>query len=369
MKRYILPIISLLFVAHNLSASPYYGSFNWGVTQLDAFRFSNFSSTSSRSSYGHTLTWNSVPSYVAVMMTATAYPADFAITTGSSLSAFLNYNTYQYYERILSGYGVITIRPSATSYGFGARDQQQVTNRRNVDSFKSYAYSVHYLPDYVSGRDPVTNVFSNTAWVRGGRLTSGNRALSLIENPTSSQDRRSVHSFSIPSQSSAANTVRYVWYSFSQLSASASSGVFIIPASSYNSFMAGSSFTYFHTSTNSPTELLLPAGSYYVVVVNAQNVNTIHAGSVTSQIYTYTRASRSTGGNSGGGGNGGGNAGGGENNGGGGAGAPEVSPNQALIDSLQLRITQIRKRVKNPVARAAQIRRLNAMIMRLKATA
>lgn len=268
----------------------YYGKFYHSGDSLGAFRFTNFTALSYQSGYGHTLSWNGVPGYTVLMFCNSAYPADFAITTGGTLNGFINYGAYKYYKKLSNSVGLLAVKPGKASYGFGAINKQQVTNRSNVDYFKSFNYSTYKLFNYRPGNNPrrYRGLYSNSAWALHSKIGSGVTSFSLIERPSSTQTRKMVHSFTIPAETAKGTYSRYIWYAQEDLSANVNSGVYIIPASSYSSFISGGSFNHYHKSANlGGVEINLPAGTYYVVAINGVNTGTIFPGSCSSIIYRY----------------------------------------------------------------------------------
>lgn len=267
----------------------YFGKFYYGSDTLGAYRYGSFSAA--RSGAGHTLRWNAAPKYYLLTLTSASYPTDFAVTTGSTLNSFINYGAFSYFKYLPKQFGAMSIRPGAAAYGIGARNQQANTNRTNVDYFRSYAYTTHSLYDYVGGTNPrrYRGQYNRQAWVRAGYLGGGTVAFSLNENPAKTQDRKFVHSFSIPRETKAGTYRRYMWHTLNTFSASVKSEFYIIKPNNYARFIGGGSFQYYASAinTNAYQELRLPAGNYYVVAVNGMNTNTLHAGSGVSMIHYY----------------------------------------------------------------------------------
>lgn len=290
MKRLVCLLLCLHLLSSSALAWGYFGTFYYPVDQLGAFNSTNFSSSAYYSANARLLTWSAAPPYNVMLQGVSAYPADFVITPNYTETVnFVNYRTFSYYRFLDNAVGTTFIRPGAGTYGFGTRNQQPITNRPNVDNFKTFRYTTHKVLDYVSGINPRRSpAYSPTAWVQNGSAGSGSTTFPLIEHPSGSQYRKYIHSFTIPFETTGGTYSRYVWHCTPTLSANTQSAVYIISTSQYDNFIHYRTFSYYKQWIGgSGTELRLPYGNYYVVAINAINTYAIDAGSAASYLFRY----------------------------------------------------------------------------------
>lgn len=224
-----------------------------------------------------------------------------AITPTNHLGNFMNDNAFSYWLYNSGGYGQssryygyffksLRLNPG-TTIGIGVKGSRWA-NYHYSDALTSYQVDARYQYAYQPGNNPARyrGKYSPYAWVSARFIGPFSLNLPPLDSDENPRQRRSIiGSIILGADRKGHSTTRYFIQGNSSYTASVSSGVFLIPDTDRNRFLAGQSFSYYFKGSGwFNQEIRPPLGRKLLIVVrDGVNTNSCEGAQVSCVITQY----------------------------------------------------------------------------------